>query len=132
MQFIIIIIKIKMQGALYYKLENIVTGFGPTLRRMGQNMYRQGAAMQGPSGSEDMPQPSLRCIPISDSKYPKLLDSDWIAPNAVVIGDVKLAEGTSLWHGVIVRGDTAAVSIGKNSSIQDLTRIASSQRAPGD
>jgi gamma-carbonic anhydrase len=77
-------------------------------------------------------QPSLRCIPISESKYPKLLDSDWVAPNAVVVGDVQLGEGSSLWHGVIVRGDTAAVSIGKNTSVQDLTRIASSQRAPGD
>lgn len=43
-----------------------------------------------------------------------------------------MGEGSSLWHGVIVRGDTAAVSIGKNSTIQDLTRIASNQKAEGD
>jgi len=61
--------------------------------------------------------PSLRCVPISASKFPRLLDSDWVAPNATVIGDVNLAAGASLWHGVIVRGDTAQVSIGKNTAI---------------
>ena len=40
-----------------------------------------------------------------------------MAPNATVIGDVKLGEGSSLWHSVIVRGDTAKVSIGKNTAI---------------
>jgi len=80
-------------------------------------MFKKGANLQGAAGSVDAHQPSLRCIPISESKYPKLLDSDWVAPNAVVIGDVKLGEGSSLWHGVIVRGDTAAVSIGKNTSV---------------
>jgi carbonic anhydrase/acetyltransferase-like protein (isoleucine patch superfamily) len=74
----------------------------------------------------------MRCVPISDSKYPRLLDADWVAPNATVIGDVKLAEGASLWHGVVVRGDTAAISIGKNSTVQDCARIASSRRAQGD
>ena len=49
-----------------------------------------------------------------------------------MIGDVKLAEGASIWHGVIVRGDTAAVTIGKNSVVQDLTRIASNNGAEGD
>jgi len=74
---------------------------------------------------EDAPVPSLRCVPISDSKYPKLLSADWVAPNATVIGDVKLGEGSSLWHGVILRGDQATISIGKNSTLQDLTRVGS-------
>lgn len=71
-------------------------------------------------------------MPISDSKYPRVLGADWVAPNATVIGDVKLAEGSSLWHGTIVRGDTLAVQIGKNSIIQDNTRIASNQNRLGD
>ena len=49
-----------------------------------------------------------------------------------MIGDVTLGSGASLWHGVIVRGDTAAVEIGKNSIVQDLTHISSYQRAAGD
>lgn len=121
-----------LKGVLYYKLENMTTKVGPVFRRVGQQLFRQGMANQGDAAHEDYLVPSMRCVPISDSKYPRLLDADWIAPNATVIGDVQLAEGSSLWHGVIVRGDTAAVSIGKNSTVQDCTRIASRYRGKGD
>ena len=49
-----------------------------------------------------------------------------------MIGDVRLGEGSSLWHGTIVRGDTAAIRIGKNTTIQDLSRIASNAAQAGD
>ena len=49
-----------------------------------------------------------------------------------MIGDVRLGEGSSLWHGVILRGDTASINIGKNTMIQDLTRIASNASRAGD
>ena len=63
----------------------------------------------------------------------KILQADWIAPNATVIGDVKLCNGSSFWHGVIARGDTAEIQIGKNSVIQDLAHIGStSNRQSGD
>ena len=71
--------------------------------------------------------PSLRCVPISDAKYPRLLVADWVAPNATVIGDVRMEEGASLWHGVVVRGDQGAVSIGKNSIVQDLSQLYSTK-----
>lgn len=80
-------------------------------------MFRQGMTLQGPSAHEDTLVPSLRCVATSPSKYPKLLDGDWVAPNATVIGDVTLGEGSSLWHGVIVRGDNKAVTIGKNTTV---------------
>ena len=44
-------------------------------------------------------QPSLRCIPTGNNTYPKVVISDWVAPNAVVIGDVEMGEGSSAWHG---------------------------------
>jgi carbonic anhydrase/acetyltransferase-like protein (isoleucine patch superfamily) len=37
-----------------------------------------------------------------------------------------------LWHSVIVRGDTATITIGKNTTVQDLTRIASNNAKKGD
>jgi len=40
--------------------------------------------------------------------------------------------GSSLWHGVTVRGDTAAINIGKNTVIQDRVRIASNSQENGD
>ena len=94
-------------------------------------MFRAGMANQGAMAHEDTIQPSLRCVPISASKFPRLLQGDWVASNATVIGDVRLCEGASIWHGVIVRGDTMQVSIGKNSTIQDLTRIGSNSQQTG-
>jgi len=74
-------------------------------------------ALQGKMAHEDTIQPSLRCIPISNSKFPRSVLSDWIAPNAVLIGDISTKEGSSVWHGVTVRGDTARVELGRNSFI---------------
>jgi hypothetical protein len=46
----------------------------PLFRRTGQSLYRQGVAMQGSLGHEDRLVPSMRCVPLSDAKYPRLLD----------------------------------------------------------
>jgi len=73
--------------------------------------------MQGEMAHQDTMQPSLRCVPISNNKYPRALDADWVAPNAVLIGDVKMGDGSSVWHGVTMRGDNATITIGKNSMI---------------
>lgn len=43
----------------------------------------------------------------------------WIAPTAVVLGDVVLEAGVSIWFGAILRGDTDRLSVGENSNIQD-------------
>lgn len=77
----------------------------------------------------DTLQPSLRCVPLSSSKYPKSLDADWIAPNAVLIGDVTLGKGASAWHGATLRGDTAKITVGNNSVLQDNSRVASNGAA---
>lgn len=54
-------------------------------------------------------------------KSPQLPDPDeyWIAPNAVVIGDVVLKSGASVWFGAVLRGDNDPITIGENSNIQD-------------
>jgi gamma-carbonic anhydrase len=114
-----------LRGVVYFQLENWASALGPKLRSVGQNLFRSGVAMQGAMGHEDYRVPSMRCIPISDSKFPRLLASDWVAPNATVIGDVNLGEGASLWHGAVVRGDQAIIAIGKNSIIQDNVHIGS-------
>ena len=44
----------------------------------------------------------------------------WIAPNATLIGRVRLAAGVSVWFGSVLRGDNDQISVGENSNIQDL------------
>lgn len=118
-----------LKGHLFYKLENLTHKLGPMVRKQGQDLIKQGMALQGEMGHTDTMQPSLRCIPISNQKYPKALDSDWVAPNAVLIGDVQMGEGSSVWHGTKLRGDTCPIKIGKNSIVQDNTRIGSNSGA---
>lgn len=43
----------------------------------------------------------------------------WIAPNATVIGNVRLDEGASVWFGAVLRGDNELIHIGQNSNVQD-------------
>ena len=47
----------------------------------------------------------------------------WIAPGAVVIGDVEMGEDCSIWFGCVVRGDVHRIRIGDRCNIQDLTMI---------
>jgi carbonic anhydrase/acetyltransferase-like protein (isoleucine patch superfamily) len=44
----------------------------------------------------------------------------FIAPTAAVIGDVELAEGSSVWFGAVVRGDIGPIRIGPRTNVQDL------------
>lgn len=43
----------------------------------------------------------------------------WIAPGAVVVGDVTLGRDSSIWYNAVVRGDSAPIEIGENTNIQD-------------
>jgi carbonic anhydrase/acetyltransferase-like protein (isoleucine patch superfamily) len=46
-------------------------------------------------------------------------DGVFIAPTATVIGNVKIAPGSSVWFGAVLRGDMASIKIGRNTSVQD-------------
>ena len=43
----------------------------------------------------------------------------YIAPGAVVLGDVELAEDCSIWYNAVVRADRAPIRIGRGSNVQD-------------
>ncbi|HEY7853335.1 MAG TPA: gamma carbonic anhydrase family protein [Caulobacteraceae bacterium] len=43
----------------------------------------------------------------------------WIAPTAVVVGNVILKHNASIWFGVVARGDNDPIEIGENSNVQD-------------
>ena len=45
----------------------------------------------------------------------------WVAPNAVLIGRVRLLKGASVWWGCVLRGDNEWITIGENSNVQDLS-----------
>lgn len=57
------------------------------------------------------------------SKEPVIAESAYVAESAVLIGDVTLAEDSSVWPGCVLRGDIESIRIGKGSNIQDGTII---------
>jgi carbonic anhydrase/acetyltransferase-like protein (isoleucine patch superfamily) len=50
---------------------------------------------------------------------PRIDAAAWVAPSAVVIGDVHLAAGASLWPTAVARGDVCAIHVGEGSNVQD-------------
>ena len=47
-------------------------------------------------------------------------DNDyWVAPTAVLVGDVVLESGASVWFGAIIRGDNERITIGQGSNVQE-------------
>lgn len=43
----------------------------------------------------------------------------WVAPNATVVGDVRIGEEASIWFNTIVRGDNEPIEIGARTNVQD-------------
>ena len=56
-------------------------------------------------------------------KKPQIHDSVYIAPTAVIIGDVTIGEDSNVWFGATIRGDWGTIKIGKNTSIQENVTI---------
>ena len=52
-------------------------------------------------------------------KGPTIHPSAWIVPGATVVGDVVLAEESSVWYGAVLRGDINRIIVGPRSNIQD-------------
>ncbi|GAC1358869.1 MAG: gamma carbonic anhydrase family protein [Ktedonobacteraceae bacterium] len=51
--------------------------------------------------------------------WPRIADNVFIAPGAMIIGDVVLHEGVSIWFNAVLRADNAPIVIGRRSNIQD-------------
>jgi carbonic anhydrase/acetyltransferase-like protein (isoleucine patch superfamily) len=52
-------------------------------------------------------------------KRPKIAPSAFVAPTAVLIGDVELGEEASVWFGTVIRADNGPIVIGARSNVQD-------------
>ncbi len=58
-----------------------------------------------------------------EGKSPRIAASAYVNESAYLIGEVEVGEGSSLWPGVVVRGDLKSIVIGSNSNIQDNTVV---------
>ena len=58
-----------------------------------------------------------------NGKRPQIAEGVFIAPDAVVAGNVTIGANSSVWFGCVIRGDNDRIVIGKNSNIQDHCTI---------
>jgi carbonic anhydrase/acetyltransferase-like protein (isoleucine patch superfamily) len=57
------------------------------------------------------------------TKAPHFADraSSWIASDATLIGDIRLGRNTTVWFGVVIRGDNDTIVIGDDTNVQEHT-----------
>lgn len=65
-----------------------------------------------------------------DGARPAIPQDCWIAPNASVIGNVHLGAGSSIWFGVVIRGDNEPIRIGAATNVQDNSVLHSDPEFP--
>lgn len=56
--------------------------------------------------------------------------SHWVAPDAHVIGDVRLGANVGVWFGAVIRGDNDPITIGDGTNIQDGAVLHADRGAP--
>lgn len=54
----------------------------------------------------------------------------YVAPTAVLIGDVHVAKGASIWFGAVLRADEAAIDVGEGANVQDNAVIHCAENLP--
>ena len=63
-------------------------------------------------------------------KRPRVHPDAYVAPTAVLIGDVVVEAHASIWFGVVLRGDESTITIGEGSNVQDNAVIHCSHDLP--
>src|ERR1700675_403204 len=63
-------------------------------------------------------------------KRPKVHPDAYIAPTAVLIGDVVVEAGASVWFGAVLRGDEAQIRIGQGANVQDNAVLHCAEHLP--
>jgi carbonic anhydrase/acetyltransferase-like protein (isoleucine patch superfamily) len=63
-------------------------------------------------------------------KRPQVHPDAYIAPTAVLIGDVVVEAGASVWFGAVLRGDEAQIRIGEGANVQDNAVLHCAEHLP--
>lgn len=62
--------------------------------------------------------------------WPKIAEDVFIAPGAMIIGNVTIESGANIWYNTVVRGDSAPIVIGARTNIQDNCTLHVDADAP--
>lgn len=95
---------------------------GGILRSLGSGIESLGISLQGARASAAKLNVHQTIMPY-EGTHPTIPSEAFVAPNASVIGKVKLGTNSSVWYGAVIRGDVNSVTIGKNTNIQDNVMV---------
>jgi carbonic anhydrase/acetyltransferase-like protein (isoleucine patch superfamily) len=65
-----------------------------------------------------------------DRVWPDIADDAFVAPGAVIVGNVSIGSKSSIWFHTVIRGDIAPITIGDRTSVQDNTVVHVNTDAP--
>ncbi|WP_159714395.1 gamma carbonic anhydrase family protein [Sphingomonas sp. AX6] len=65
-----------------------------------------------------------------DGNQPMIGTDAWVAPDASLIGDVRLGDQASFWFGAVARGDNTPILVGARSNVQEGSMLHSDPGAP--
>ena len=65
-----------------------------------------------------------------EDKEPRVASGAFVAPTAVLIGDVTVEDGASVWFGAVLRGDFNKIVVGSGTSVQDNSVIHTNEDLP--
>ncbi len=63
-------------------------------------------------------------------RTPEVHETAWIAPNASLIGKVRVHAEASVWFGAVLRGDIDEIELGPGSNLQDNVVVHTEQGSP--
>lgn len=106
-----------------------VKAVGKVFRATGQALDALGCSLQGQLAYKETLNKAQAVAKVCGTS-PVLAESVFVAPNASVMGDVKLGRGSSVWYGAVVRGDVNTITIGDNTNIQDNSLIHVAKHNP--
>src|SRR3954454_5766093 len=65
-----------------------------------------------------------------DGVAPTIGSDVWLAPTAVLIGDVRVGDRANIWYGAVLRGDITHIEVGEETSIQDNAVLHCAEALP--
>jgi carbonic anhydrase/acetyltransferase-like protein (isoleucine patch superfamily) len=65
-----------------------------------------------------------------DGVAPRIGADVWLAPTAVLIGDVRVGDRANIWFGAVLRGDNAHIEVGEETSVQDNAVVHCAEGLP--
>jgi carbonic anhydrase/acetyltransferase-like protein (isoleucine patch superfamily) len=61
---------------------------------------------------------------------PTIGEEVWLAPTAVLIGDVNVGDRANVWFGAVLRGDASSITVGAGTSVQDNVVVHCAHELP--